>query len=186
MLTVLSQSFYLSAFFFFSFSVLSDSHLSPALGSGLPLYCGRPDGKLLSLKARDGPSFALFTLGRISIKAALSLLLPSITNSVCLCRVHFPPPAPAPFCYSKQMMIIRFFPPFLPLSISLSAVARRDCWMWVVEMRVSVCVRARTWPSECERVNVENSEQCNALYREAKAGPVIFSILTKKWYKKMV
>lgn len=106
-------------------SVLWGSHLSSASGSRLRLCCGRPDGKPLPLRARDGPSFALFTLGRISVKLALSLLLPSITNSVCLYRVHFPP-ALAPLCYSKQMIII-CSSSFFSLSISLSAVARRDC-----------------------------------------------------------
>lgn len=71
--------------FFSSFSVWPDSQLSPVL-NWASLCCGKLDG----LKAWDGQSFALFTLGCISIKLTRSLLLPSITNSVCLCRVHFP------------------------------------------------------------------------------------------------
>lgn len=55
-----------------------------------PLCCGRPDVKPLSLRAQDVPGLTLFTLGCISIKLALSPLMPSITNSVCLSRVHFP------------------------------------------------------------------------------------------------
>lgn len=87
-----------------SVSVLLGSHQSLASGSCLPLGSERPDEKLLSLRAQDGPSFAPFTLGQISMKLSLSLLLPSVTNSVCAESV-FPSSS---FRHSEQMIIVCF------------------------------------------------------------------------------
>lgn len=70
------------------------------------------------------------------------------------------PPAVAPYCYSKQMMIVNSFLLFFPFSSSLSAVARRDCWVEVhVCLVVYVCARV------CIKVKT-SGERCNALFRE--------------------
>lgn len=131
------------------FSLLLGFH--PASGSCLPLRCGRPDGKLLCLRAWAIPSSALFTLGRISIKLALSLLLPSIANSV---SVQSPFSPPVPFCYSKQMIIICFVPIFS--SFHQSECSSQTRLLNVRTRGVCVCAHMSEGMClcECEHVNV--------------------------------
>lgn len=74
----ISHSFFCLTWFSSCFRILSSTDVGDLIGSCCLL---------------GWPELTLFTLGRIFIKLALSLLLPSITNSVCLCRAHFPPSA---------------------------------------------------------------------------------------------
>lgn len=146
----------------------------PASGSCLLLCCGRPDGKLLSLRALDGPSSVLFTLGRISIKLTLSLLLPSIANSVCLCRVHFP--LQLLFVTVNKWLLFAFFLFFFFFHQSQCSSQTRLLNVRSRDVCVSVWMNVSLWMWACN-----SSEQCSALYKEAKAGPVTFSTLTERW-----